>query len=269
MRRFPAVYRLGTRMEMSNFSCERSVNTLRIIKSLGALGMAALILFSLLGAVLICAFDADTYAAQSRASLTGWTDAEITAYIGMDAQTQQACGERIRDYFAGRASDMDFILPDGTHAFNAKELSHMQDVRGLITLGVKVLMTLGGVIAACGIVFLIVRRNIAPMEAAQTLWDGMKIGFSALLVLVIALTLWALADFRAAFELFHRLAFTNEDWLLDPRTDRLIRMMPQQLFETLCAHIALMAAALPMAIGAGMILYRRHCERAAKRKLRK
>lgn len=208
--------------------------------------MAALIVFSLLGSVLICAFDADTYAERSRASLIGWTDAEVSAYIGMDAAVQQACARRICDYFAGRASDMDFILPDGTHAFNAKELSHMQDVRGLVALGVKVLVVLGSVIAACEIGMLLAQRNGSARDALQARCDGMKIGAAAVLVLVMVLTLFALADFRAAFERFHRIMFTNDNWLLDPRTDRLIRMMPQQLFETLCVRIVLNALILPL-----------------------
>lgn len=247
------------------------MRNVRIIKTLGVLGMAALIVFSLLGSVLVCAFDADTYAAKSRASLVGWTEAEITAYIGMDAATQQACAESICDYFAGRAAELDFILPDGTHAFNAKELSHMQDVRGLIMLGVKVLIALGGLIAACGIGIFIAKRTVPARAASQALRDGMKTGAAALLVIVIVLVLFALADFRAAFELFHRLAFTNEDWLLDPRTDRLIRMMPQNLFETLCIQSVLGALILPMlAAGAGMIFgMKARRTRAAERKLRK
>ena len=143
----------------------------------------------------------------------------------------------------------------------------MQDVRALIALGVKVCAVLGGITAACAVAYFAVRRGKAALDAAQALKDGMKIGFGALLVLVIALVLFALADFRAAFELFHRIAFTNDNWLLDPRTDRLIRMMPQQLFETLCLQIALGAAALPVLGGMGT----RICVSAktANQKLRK
>lgn len=227
--------------------------SLRAIAALSALGMAALIVLSVLLSVLMCAWDADTYGAKSRAALTGLSEEEITACIGMDAQTQQACAVRIRDYFTGRAPDMDFILPDGTHAFGTKELSHMQDVRGLLTLGVKVALVLAGALAALGFACMRLRRRCASCDAAQALCRGMILGAGVLIVCALAVALPALANFRAVFELFHRVAFSNENWLLDPRTDRLIRMMPQQLFETLCVKIALRAPVMPLsaAVAAG------------------
>ena len=40
----------------------------------------------------------------------------------------------------------------------------------------------------------------------------------------------AAVDFDGLFVTFHRVAFRNDGWLLDPRTDLLIRLMPEQLF---------------------------------------
>lgn len=229
---------------------------MRRIGGLAALGMIALMLLSLLGHVLGCVWDADTYGMKSRAALSEWSEEEITAYIGMDAQTQQACAERIRDYFAGRAEDMDFILPDGTPAFNAKELSHMQDVRGLVALGVKVVLVLSALLVAVVCCWWRVQRR-APWEAADVTLRGMLAGAIGLAAIVLIIALWAVSDFRAVFERFHRLVFTNENWLLDPRTDRLIRMMPQQLFEMLCVEIALRSLGIPLlaVAGAGMRAY--------------
>ena len=44
------------------------------------------------------------------------------------------------------------------------------------------------------------------------------------------LILWAVIDFDGLFVTFHRLAFRNDYWLLNPRTDLLIRLMPQEMF---------------------------------------
>ena len=47
----------------------------------------------------------------------------------------------------------------------------------------------------------------------------------------------------------HRLIFTNDNWLLNPATDMLIRMMPQALFETaLTDVIGQFARAFVMAV---------------------
>ena len=40
-------------------------------------------------------------------------------------------------------------------------------------------------------------------------------------------------DYDRFFTAFHRLAFTNDLWLLNPRTDLLIRLMPEGLFMDL------------------------------------
>jgi integral membrane protein (TIGR01906 family) len=37
-------------------------------------------------------------------------------------------------------------------------------------------------------------------------------------------------DFTLFWDLFHRLTFDNYLWLLDPRTDILIQMVPEQFF---------------------------------------
>ena len=39
------------------------------------------------------------------------------------------------------------------------------------------------------------------------------------------------------FILFHKLVFTNDLWLLDPRTDLLIRLMPIEFFISYAAII--------------------------------
>ena len=51
--------------------------------------------------------------------------------------------------------------------------------------------------------------------------------------------LWALADFNGAFTAFHHMLFTNDLWLLDPATDRMIRMFPEPFFIDIAARIGL------------------------------
>jgi len=56
-----------------------------------------------------------------------------------------------------------------------------------------------------------------------------------------AFALWAAVDFDGAFTFFHRLLFTNDLWLLDPRTDLLIRICPQSMFAAMGLRIALLS----------------------------
>lgn len=52
-----------------------------------------------------------------------------------------------------------------------------------------------------------------------------------------ALMVWGAVDFDSLFILFHRLAFTNDLWLLNPETDLLIRLMPTDFFVHYAALI--------------------------------
>ena len=71
------------------------------------------------------------------------------------------------------------------------------------------------------------------------------------------------AGFGAVFVGLHRLIFTNSNWLLNPATDILIRMMPQALFETalrdvlgqfaLAFALAVLLLAAAYAVVSGMV----------------
>lgn len=112
-------------------------------------------------------------------------------------------------------------------AFNAREQAHMADVQelfrlcGSVSLG-SALLTLAG--------WLIAHRESA-------FWRIVRRAVCCVLAYVACLTLLATVDFDSLFILFHRIAFTNDLWLLDPRTDLLIRLMPIGFFISYAAII--------------------------------
>lgn len=112
-------------------------------------------------------------------------------------------------------------------AFNAREQAHMADVQelfrlcGSVSLG-SALLTLAG--------WLIAHRESA-------FWRIVRRAVCCVLAYVACLTLLATVDFDSLFILFHRIAFTNDLWLLDPRTDLLIRLMPIGFFISYAALI--------------------------------
>ena len=77
-------------------------------------------------------------------------------------------------------------------------------------------------------------------------------GMLAMAGAVLILGIWALADFSGLFVTFHRVAFRNDGWLLNPKTDLLIRLMPTGFFTTLAVRVLLWAvgAAIAAAITA-------------------
>ena len=54
-----------------------------------------------------------------------------------------------------------------------------------------------------------------------------------------AMATYIALDFEGAFIAMHRLLFTNDLWLLDPRTDLLICLMPEEMFISLAVRLGL------------------------------
>ena len=63
---------------------------------------------------------------------------------------------------------------------------------------------------------------------------------------VLVFLVWALIDYNGLFVTFHLVAFPQGGWLLDSRTDLLIRLMPTEFFIRLGVHGLLRFAALPV-----------------------
>lgn len=61
---------------------------------------------------------------------------------------------------------------------------------------------------------------------------------SSLTVIIIPVLfgIYALIDFDALFIKFHEIAFNNDDWLFNPKTDPIIRLLPESFFEK-CAFV--------------------------------
>lgn len=136
-------------------------------------------------------------------------------------------------------------------AFNDREMAHLQDCAALFALLRKVRRRLIAwvVLLVVGGAYLLNDRRRARRAAL----------LSPLILLVPlgAFALWAACDFDGAFTFFHRALFSNELWLLDPRTDLLIRICPQSMFEAMGLRIALRGLAILAgvpAVAAGLTL---------------
>ena len=114
--------------------------------------------------------------------------------------------------------------------FHDYEEAHMEDVRGLIRLDTTVMWITLAAAALLGSAGILLRDPRA--FARGILW-----GLGLLGAVLAAFLIWALIDFEGLFVTFHHVAFTNDGWLLDPRTDLLIRLMPVNFFITLGTRI--------------------------------
>ena len=76
----------------------------------------------------------------------------------------------------------------------------------------------------------------------------------------MAVGILALVGFESAWERLHEIVFTNDLWLLDPRTDRLIQMFPESFWEEatfIVVGLALAEAAVLVAITGAYLWFTR------------
>lgn len=139
----------------------------------------------------------------------------------------------IVEYLKGDRPDFQHIFTvNGMEyaAFNAREQQHMADVQGLFRL-------------CNGQVWMLIAIAVVAMLAELRLyWEESLLRtfrrtLLCVLILAVGIAVLACADFDSVFVLFHRIAFTNDLWLLDPRTDLLIRLMPTDFFVRYAAII--------------------------------
>lgn len=140
-------------------------------------------------------------------------------------------------YLAGRAQEIS--------GASERALSHMADVRGLFTIA-RWAMYACFALAACFLAF-------AWKHARDGLLRAYRVCALIYAGLALALALACGIDFDSAFKAFHRLAFSNDLWILDPAQDALIRVLPGAFFARAAAAVAIIAC-LEVAF-AGFVIY--------------
>jgi len=152
---------------------------------------------------------------------------------GLPAAEYAPVTEMIHDYIHGESPFFQHIYTvNGTEyaAFNQKEQQHMADVQQLFRLcdgQIWAIVTIAAVavMAECHL-----HSDVRAMRVFRRT-------LMVILAAVTAVVILACIDFSSLFMLFHQVAFTNDLWLLDPRTDLLIRLMPIEFFISYAAII--------------------------------
>ena len=165
-------------------------------------------------------------------------------YSGLPDEEYQDMGQMVADYLMGRKDTFQYYFNDADGnmvvCFSPHEENHMADCRTLIRrtgllrwfLGAAALILLG--------------TGVALRKYRKSFSTGMLAGFGVVLVIGLAVLVWGLVNFDSLFTVFHRLLFTNDGWLLDARTDMLIRLMPTSFFTSLGIKMLLAVAAVAL-----------------------
>ena len=166
---------------------------------------------------------------------------------GLPETEYAAVGQMTADYLTGRTEVFQHTFSDanGTvyQCFQPHEAEHMADCRRLIRLAMALEGVFGVAIAGTLLMGLLMRSR------RKGIARGVILGLRSAGIVGTGLLAWGLIDFDGLFTAFHRIAFTNDGWLLDPRTDLLIRLMPTGFFTTLAVRVLLWAVGAAIAAG--------------------
>ena len=149
-------------------------------------------------------------------------------------------GRMIADYLTGRSTYFQYSYYDNSDGqakpvicFQPYEVRHMADCRALIhRTGI-----LRWILGAAALV--LAGTGVALRRHRKSFSSGMLAGFGLTAAIFAAALAWGIADFGGLFTAFHRLVFTNDGWLLNPRTDMLIRLMPTPFFVSMGLRVLL------------------------------
>lgn len=110
--------------------------------------------------------------------------------------------------------------------FNAREIAHMEDVRGLFLGALSIRRGCLMIMVLCLIVLLLLKTSFTrTFPRAVCAGTGIFFVLSAVIAFIIS------TDFTRYFIMFHHIFFKNDLWVLDPSTDMLINIVPEGFFR--------------------------------------
>lgn len=157
--------------------------------------------------------------------------------IGISDEELMETTEVLLDYIADKRDDM--VVYATIHGverevFNQREKDHMVDVKNLYLLAMKVKQ--GCTICAGMMMIYFIFKH--KKQALKILAQGYQKACGIFVAIVAGLGIAAYIDFTSFWTLFHQIFFSNDLWLLNPKTDIMILMVPEGFFYDLVFKIA-------------------------------
>ena len=192
--------------------------------------------FSMLLILLITSFEIGVYSDYS------WYQKEYEKYnvlteLQMNMDDVMEVTKEMMAYLRGNRDNLTVhTTVDGEEQefFNEREKAHMVDVKHLFLGGLW--LRRGAVLCFLLIIIFFAKRDEGWKKhlSRSMLWM-----LGTFMVTMISAGFLIVNNFNKYFTMFHEVFFTNDLWLLDPRTDLLIRMLPEGFFFDMVARIGI------------------------------
>ena len=119
-----------------------------------------------------------------------------------------------------------------TTFFNEKEKSHLKDVKDMIDSAINLLLILI-------LLFFILLIYFYNTKQLIIFFNSLMLGSFLSIFLILIIFLLSLSNFDDLFLNFHLISFNNDLWLLNPETDNLIKLFPQQFFYDALSRVVI------------------------------
>ena len=226
---------------------------------LGIIAVFLLITGLFISSIMWVAFDMDHYDRE-------YKKLNISQSTGMSHQELLNTTKELLNYIKDKREDLNIsakVHGQERQVFNQREIDHMVDVKNLFALGFRLRWISFGVFGLL-VAFLAWYKG---KKALRLLGISYLTVLAILGILFITLLILISIDFTAVWNGFHYIAFSNDLWILNPKTDILIQMVPEPFFyDTVIRILSILGIALTiLAICSGMILFKSAKVRKVKR----
>lgn len=167
--------------------------------------------------------------------LKGFRDNQVAQTTGLDDPQLQRVADAFVAYFQAPPGQLQMqvvAFGQSRPLFNDREVTHMEDVQAVVQLFLRLQLIAAAVVVVRVLSALTIERSTLAIGR------DMLISTALMVLLVVLVGVLSLVDFEALWTRFHQIAFRNDLWLLDPRTDYLIMLFPEPFWFTATLRMA-------------------------------
>ena len=190
---------------------------------------AVIMMFLLIGVLLLTSFQVAIYGdSQYRFYEREYKKYQVADSLNMTMDNIMDVTDQMMAYLIGKKAELSVITDvDGETQdfFNEQDRFHMGEVKDLFLGGLKIRNIM--LVAALLILILLAARKADLIKLLPRAYF-VTLGITGVITVVLG-GLFA-SDFDKYFRIFHEIFFDNDQWMFDPATDYMIRMLPEGFF---------------------------------------
>ena len=190
---------------------------------------AVIMMFLLIGVLLLTSFQVAIYGdSQYRFYEREYKKYQVADSLNMTMDNIMDVTDQMMAYLIGKKAELSVITDvDGETQdfFNEQDRFHMGEVQDLFLGGLKIRNIM--LVAVLLILILLAARKADLIKLLPRAYF-VTLGITGVITIVLGV-LFA-SDFDKYFRIFHEIFFDNDQWMFDPATDYMIRMLPEGFF---------------------------------------